>query len=79
MNIELIMACVTLYGGLNIFFGILKQGSPEQALKQKIQKLEKFKESIENRSAYVAAYLIGLAIGAILIAVSLLWFIPYFN
>lgn len=79
MNLELIMACLTLWFGLKIILKVLKTGSIEKLIEEKQKELEKLKREPQSNAAFLLAYLIAIAIGIFFTYVAVSWFLPFFN
>lgn len=72
MNYELIMAFIVLWFGFKFITGTLKTGNHEQFLEKSLQKLNENRKAIGKMpSAYYAAYVIKIVIGAFMLYVSL--------
>jgi len=71
MNIELTLALIVLFFGVKFLVKVLKSGSPENAIKLAEEQLEKNKVAIQNKGAYIFAWVLSLAISVFFIWVSL--------
>ena len=71
MNIELTLALIVLFFGVKFLIKVLKSGSPENAIKLAEEQLEKNKVAIQNKGAYIFAWLFSLSVSIFFIWVSL--------